>query len=401
MLTKRPAKQILKNRYLTAGAALLLVFLLVCGARCWARGVYPVYSDAGMPGDNLYTWGDWSKGALLEESTECPGGNAEGFLCMKTSCPAGASYCGYGIFFNSPGIDLSAYLNGSLRFWVYSTTGDAKIEIEDWDGDNSVVWLRSCGWNEISSKNVWTLVSIPISSFTAVNPNLSLSKIKYPFKFTLDHQGNYAYTDLVRWVENLATNTVYASLQKTGSTSNVSVSSITWNPVYPSTWNVADTYIKVEYDPGTINWGIRIYTDNKDAGANPRYTGPLDDASGLVCSTGAFSADTPLKMSWAVEDSTHSEAELGFGTPDDWVAGGFAYKWLIDKSLGNLDGDNLGYASLWTNEGLLYGTWDSGTPSTRAWKNSPNYIYFGANFETVRPGRRYGTNRLIVELYYE
>lgn len=395
-----PIKQIKgisrKNSCLSVLAVIFVV--TSCG---WARSVYSLYSDCGMPGDNFYTWGDWANGASIGDSNQCPGGNPEGFQCMKTTCPAGAGYCGYGIFFNSPGIDLSAYASGNVRFWVYSTTADAKIEIEDWDGDNSIVWLKNCGWTEAANKKAWTLVNIPVSSFTAVNPNLTLSKIKYPFKFTLDHPNNYAYTDHIRWTEGISLNTVYTSLALNTGASSTPVSSMTWVPVYPSTWNAANTYMKIEYDPGVLNWRIRLYTDNTGPGADPKYGGPLSDASGLVCSTSPVSAETPLRMSWTIEDTTKTVTELSKGTPGSWVNNGFAYKWLRDKSSGVLDTTDLGYVSVWTNQGVLYADWDNGTASTRAWKNSPNYLYLGADFTCVIPGRKYKTNRMMLELYYD
>jgi hypothetical protein len=355
-----------------------------------------------MSGDNFWTWG--VGGAVDGGSTDCPGGIPDGWSCTKVNTSVGlGNYAGYNINYNTP-LNLSAYTGGRLRFWIYSNAIDAKVEITDSAGQVATRTLASLGWTGLANSNVWTLMDVPISSFTSANPSLNLSSINNPFQFTLNGsslQNSNVYIDLIRWTTGVALNTVYADLMDVTSQSTVGVSSVTWTPVFPSTWNASVRCLKVDYDPGVLNWRIRLYTDNKNAAASPRYIGSNSDAAGMLVATGTVTASDPLRMSWSVEDTTRTVAELGKAVPSEWALNGFAFKWFKDMSSGTLDTTDIGYCSPWSSKGVLYSDWDSGTNATRVWKNSPNYIYFGANFQNARPGFKYKTNMLILELYYD
>ncbi|MFN3967195.1 MAG: hypothetical protein ACK4JE_05810 [Endomicrobiia bacterium] len=256
-------------------------------------------------------------------------------------------------------------------------------------GTKGTKYITQYGWSD-SDINKWKLLTIPINDF-AVN----LTNIKSPFEIKTEAPSTF-YVDLVRWTTGIVLDTMYIEVKHRET--HIDVSSVTWTPVLPSTWNVADIYLKLDFDPGTTYWGIQIYTNNKEAGANPKYTGNSNPA-GLLLSTAATTTADPLPMSWTIEDSTRTVSELGKGTPESWVSGGGAYKWLKDRdTVGFSDGE--GYVTIWNRKGILWNTWDSGGSDTRGWKNSPNYIYFGANFENARTVP-YKTNRLIIELYYE
>jgi len=276
-----------------------------------------------------------------------------------------------------------------------------KVEMKDYIGSDPWFTLYNFGWTDAANRNHWTLMDIPISSFTAAS-TLNLSGMQCPFICTVVVPGNLAYTDLVRWTTGVALNTLYANLTDVPTQTSVNISSITWAPVFPSTWNASGCCIKLDFDPGVMNWGIRIYTDNTNAAANPRYLGTNFSTSGMLISVSSTTTADPLGMSWDVEDGTRTIAELGNGVPSSWATGGgFSFKGFIDKSSGTIDTTSLGYVSPLNNFGLLWADHDDGTINTRVWKNFPNYLYFGADFTNARGGLKYKTNMLMIELYYD
>ncbi len=364
-------------------STITLIILLAYKLLCQAGKILTIYSDVGISGDSVLTWQD--NGYFDSNNQEIT--PAEGYKCFKTTCTG--TYAGWGVIYNSEQ-NFSEYQGGYLRFWIYSSTGNVKVEIERWNGGKSTKYLTQYGWND-SYVNNWRLFNIPLDDFAT---DISTS-VKSPFEITVLAPATF-YVDLVRWTTGVDLDTMYIQLKH--KTTHVDVSSITWTPVLPSTWNVADIYIKLDFDPGTTYWGIQMYTENKHAEANPKYIGTGNPA-GLVLATGTASAIDPLPMSWTIEDSTKIVSELKKGVPEEWVTGGGAYKWFEDRNTSGFD-DGKGYVTIWNRKGILYNTWDSGSWDTRAWKNSPNYIYFGANFYSAKT-LPYKTNRLIIELYYE
>lgn len=401
-MTQNPSRRSLSNRLTRFALATILSSLFIFQASASARSILTLYSDGKQYGDNFWTW---SAGGTIEgTATDCPGGIPNGWSCTKVYTNLGLSnYAGYEINYNTP-LNLTSYAGGRLRFWIYSNAISAKVEMSDSGGHTATLTLAALGWTGTANSNVWTLMDIPISSFTAANPSLQLNSINNPFMFTLTGsslQNSTVYIDLVRWTTGVALNTVYADLTDVQTQTAVNVSSITWAPVIPSTWNASPKCLKIDYDPGTIGWRIRLYTDNKNAAANPKYVGTSPDAAGLLFSTGTATSMTPLRMSWDIEDSTRTMAELGAAGAGTWVTDGFSFKWFKDMSAGTLDSADLGYVSPWSSKGVLYADWDSGGSDTRVWKNSPNYIYFGTNMQGAFPGYKYKTNMLILELYYD
>lgn len=121
------------------------------------------------------------------------------------------------------------------------------------------------------------------------------------------------------------------------------------------------TYAEVTYDTSHANWAIKVYTDNTNAGASPRYTGDgnllygnLNDGTGLIGNgSGATTNNsTPIKA-WC--DCKAPDGSFAKG-PCQWWVGSAANQFVPDpaheggetslywKSIDmNLDGTNGNY----------------------------------------------------------
>ncbi|RLD18994.1 MAG: hypothetical protein DRI36_00100 [Caldiserica bacterium] len=344
--------------------------------------ILTIYNDEGISGDNIYTWNDG--GADYDGSSQDLESVPEGFKCFKTTATSG-SYAGWGVFYNTEQ-DFSEYQNGDLRFWIYSSTGNIKVEIERWNGETVTKYLSDYGWND-SYVNTWRLFSIPLDDF-AVDITTS---VKSPFKITVLTTPATFYIDMVRWAVNIDTGSFNLKIKRISD--DVEVSSFTFTRVnligLPTGWVVADQYIEIEVEPSDISWGIQIYTDNESPSADPRYTG-TEDPAGLVDTS---TTTKRLQMGWTIEYLTHSLSELGTGEPGTWVNGGYQWKYFKDKA--SSDFTNGGsYVTPWNNEGLLWNTWQ------RDSKSPPNYIYISADFSNAVTPRTYKT-KIFVEFYYQ
>lgn len=231
--------------------------------------ILTIYSDVGISGNNVYTWTDG--GTFDSNSTELsivPEGNK----CFKTFCSG--TFAGWGVFYNTEQ-NFSNYQGGELRFWIYSSTGNVKVEVERWNGTTLTKSLTDYGWND-TYVNQWKLFRIPLDDY-AVDITTS---IRYPFKITLNTAGTF-YVDLVRWTTNFACPDIRIKIKDIET--HIEKSSITFNVNRSiiSSWTVANEYIEIDVDVDTTTWGIQIYTDNKSADANPKYTG-TSNPCGLV-----------------------------------------------------------------------------------------------------------------------
>jgi len=163
---------------------------------------YVVYSDAGIPKGDIWTWsgGDWGldPGEFDSEYTgESP---PEGSKCYRTVSGSGAgNYAGWGVFLGTfqnhvcierEPKDLTGYNN--LKFWV-KTPEDLKVEVEDNNGKKSTQYISSYGWD---GANTWQEITIPRGVFTGVD----ITKIFGPFLVTVSGPDITFYIDNVRWV---------------------------------------------------------------------------------------------------------------------------------------------------------------------------------------------------------
>ena len=140
---------------------------------------YSVYSDSGIPqGSSIYTWGygTW-------DGNYSGGTPPEGTLCFQT---ISTWWAGWGVFHTSGTVDLSAYANGYLKFWVKSSTS-LTVEIEAPAGNTYTQYIPSSGGS-------WQEVSIPISNFSGAN----LTQVYCPLKITAASATTF-YVDSVRW----------------------------------------------------------------------------------------------------------------------------------------------------------------------------------------------------------
>ncbi len=375
-----------------------IIFLLLCFSLNFLYSkILTIYSDEGIPqGSNLYTWSAGGLGQFNSKNSDLlqvPVGT-ESFKTVSNPWwnPGGwwENWAGWGVVYNNEQ-NLSFYNNGRLRFWIYASVGNIRIEIEAPTGNkNQAKYLTDLGWSS-SDINKWKFFDVPLSSFNIE----TYTAVKCPFMITaaLGNSTNSTtfYVDFVRWVSsdvsspyfNIKIKDIETHIQKSSITFNVNLQQV-------SSWTVANEYIEIDFDPNNISWGIQIYTDNKAQGANPVYTGNKNPC-GLVDTT---TTTRVLPMGWTIESSTRTKQQLGKGTPESWVYGGFMWKWMKDKNTqGFQNGEN--YITLWNNRGVL---WNA---SDRDWKNSPNYIYLSADFSIAVGGRTYRTNQLKIELYYK
>ena len=103
---------------------------------------------------------------------------------------------GWGIFYTNSTVDLSAYSNGYLKFWLKSS-GYTKVELQSKTGTNLATSLgASYGpTTNASGTAVWEQKSIPITNFTGI----ALNSIKSPFMVTDPTFDRAYYVDYVRW----------------------------------------------------------------------------------------------------------------------------------------------------------------------------------------------------------
>jgi len=362
---------------------LILVVLVVSFKYIANCDILTIYNDEGAFGDNIYTWTDG--GYFDDQNQEVT--PPEGDKCFKTTCSA--SYAGWGVFYNSEK-NFSQYQNGQLRFWIYSTTGNIKVEIERWNGETLTKYLTDYGWNN-SYINTWKLFKIPLDDY-AVDVTTS---VKCPFKITVLNPATF-YVDLVRWVTQDVTSPFFQIKVKDIET-HIEKSSITFSDTnLPKRWVLAEQYIEIECDPDSTSWGIQIYTDNKSEQAEPKYTGSSDPCGLVDTTTGVF----VLPMAWTIEYTTRTRTALintntGQPEPGSWVSsGGWMWKWMRDKNSSDFQ-NGMNYVVCWDNGGLLWGDWQ------RESKKSPNYIYLSANFSNAIGGRKYKTNQLKIEFFYK
>src|SRR5258708_1578641 len=103
--------------------SLLIVALLISAASAAQATIYTIFSDNGILGTDLFKWGP----SVSLSSVSVPAqGAPEGLYTMQAQ---GTGFDGWGVFY-SGGINLSAFQNGELRFWLFTTTGDIEIDFE-------------------------------------------------------------------------------------------------------------------------------------------------------------------------------------------------------------------------------------------------------------------------------
>ncbi|MHB9154845.1 MAG: hypothetical protein ACYC5N_04020 [Endomicrobiales bacterium] len=384
-----------------------LVFACSVSGAATTNTVYGVYTETypGMKygtlnppnGDGAFM-GAW--GATLIETDVAV--STEGSNCAKVTVAAGANggmwmqfgYDGY----TNPKVpqNMSAYSGGRIEFMV-KTAVEMTVKIE-W-GASGASEKRINADLGIPLDNQWHRAQVPLSAFTGID----LTAITIPAGFHalwMASPPGYArtyYIDNVNWVKPALDMTPLLLTPRTIGT-NFPSASIVWSGVQLGVtgWKNTNQYVECTLKYSTATWGIQIYTDNKAATANPRYTG-TGSAGGLVDGADTTKA---LPMCWRIVDVTTTTYTIAntadyahLYSPD--IGDGF-YPWMYIKDKSDPDFVNSAdYITAWDLRGIHYGEGEWGGAI------SSNLIYLGADFTNALPLRTYKTSRLIIELFYE
>jgi len=177
---------------------------------------------------------------------------------------------------------------------------------------------------------------------------------------------------------------------------------ITWNGIEAGTagWKISDQYLEVSKEDLPVFWGMQIYSDNKAALADPKYTGTRDPA-GLVRVDNTIIS---LPMAWRITDTLLSGAGLADPVERSTSRGFEDYLWhfLKDKNTPDdpltlpdetfTNGED--YSTLWNQSGI---GWNEGARSGNPKKA---YIYLAAKFTMASVDTTYRTSRLTVEAFH-
>lgn len=172
---------------------------------------------------------------------------------------------------------------------------------------------------------------------------------------------------------------------------NNTASNITWTVPAGNGWTLADQYILLHSTVTQSGGGIRIYTDNNAADANPKYGGSFGENNGAgLISTSSNTAFLP--MAWLIKDDVSNPTPVDPNTNSSW----FYFK---DRSQTNFwsNADTRDYSTV-ARAG--YGYHFAQGPSYGD-MSSPNPIYIEANFVNAVGGWTYKTTTLRIELFSE
>ena len=180
---------------------------------------------------------------------------------------------------------------------------------------------------------------------------------------------------------------------------------ITWGGIIAGTtgWKKANQYIEISHSDLPSFWGIQIYTDNKDASADPRYTGSSNPAGLIKTDNTIFS----IPMAWRITDHvlTNKERQKELNNLQERADGkgmsDYLWRFFKDKNTPDnpdtvadesfQDGDDS--VTLWNQAGI---GWNEGGRSGNPKKA---YIYLAANFTMSSVGAVYRTSALTIESY--
>ena len=115
-----------------------------------------VYSQGGLPAaTDLFTWCPTQPVCDVNSPVACDTPEGGASLRMATD-----SWGGFGVFLQQS-VDLSAYENGDVRFFV-KTPRDLKVEFQCLGGATLTAFIGQHGWN---GSNTWQETSIPVCDF--------------------------------------------------------------------------------------------------------------------------------------------------------------------------------------------------------------------------------------------
>jgi hypothetical protein len=191
---------------------------------------------------------------------------------------------------------------------------------------------------------------------------------------------------------------------------------LTWNNVNPGgdIWKYADQYLEVAADTSFSDWGIQIYTDNRNLGGgtipDPPYEGPeKTDPCGLIATDDRIGR---IPLCWKITDDVWTAPQDPVETPDPIIPNAYYfsnnYLWMKDRDTPDdpetpkdlidetfVDGEY--YVTVWDKDGIQWG----GDPAEHGGGlSSPNYIYIGGKFINATTPRTYKTNKVSLEMYF-
>ncbi len=205
--------------------------------------------------------------------------------------------------------------------------------------------------------------------------------------------------------------TVPFSVNLKNISNDATATSVTWTGVTSGTtsWLAADQYVAVQGFATYSDWGIQIYTDNKN------YTGTGSPA-GLINTLNTLYS---LPMCWRTKTAKLSASSVELEIVQK-TAGGYVvladgtipaieyYPWffMLDKN-GDVDDTTAGTqpfgnyqaeATFIGSAGYHHapGSINYSTPTAT---DTTYYIYLGANYTMAMPGAIYSTGSLVVMMY--
>ena len=228
------------------------------------------------------------------------------------------------------------------------------------------------------------------------------------------------------------------AIRNTGAPLGANQSAVNWSGVDPlsTTWKLADQLLVINSTVTDNGGGIKIYTDNTAADANPRFVPPVPGtpilpvnvAAGLVKAGAATTSESPLPMAWTIKTAPRlvesGTAETGVGAADpqtgpatavynnkfQWLFVTDKYNWANGTDY-NGDGDtgdagdaaplalDAPYVTMINKTGVHFGQADTEFGAHPDGANS--FVYLEANFAGADVQQLYRTTALRVEAYIQ
>jgi hypothetical protein len=363
---------------------LCMVALLPCLAQA---EILTIFADKGFPEGS----GVWAGGAGSNEGEDTSLVPPEGIRSWRAQTTA-AAWWGYTY---PTAQNFSRFNSGEMRFWVYATRGDIRVEIHNTSGRIVNRRLDNLGWTN-SDSGAWKLLRIPLNG-------LDLSALSVPVAFVVDSGETIYYVDQVRYVDSTALPIFEARLCPAGDTACASeAAQVTWTGA-AGAWKTADQYIKLTVDADTVAWGVQIYTNNTLPAANPRYTiSGSSNPAGLVHTV---ITSQKIALAWSVKAATLPVTDVTPVAAEPNNAGdsnSFQWIYIKDAATPTIPDENTTAFSpgeipvtVRSQKGIHYGQneLDFGA------ENPPHYVFLEANFGQALAVSTYRTSTLVVEFF--
>lgn len=213
---------------------------------------------------------------------------------------------------------------------------------------------------------------------------------------------NAVFTSVQVDVKSAAVTLTGGSLSFTATVKNVSnnavATSVGWSGVTTgvTAWKIADQYIEMTSNVSLSNGSIRIYTDNTNNSANPKYSGPATGGAGLVNTT--VTSQT-LPLAWSIVDLLGAPAS-GPGDPNN-TAQFSNWGFFVDKGMTSFTQPTTEDYIKVVGSGNMIHTNHQATPYPNGYfaVPSPNFVYLESDFTAGSGGSSYATNQITIEAY--